>query len=54
MKEVLYEHENKNTELEMSLEEEKNAHSDRVSQMANDLKKASDAEANISKKLQNL
>ena len=51
MKEIIYEHESKNSELEIQAEELKNDHNDKTILLNKELQKAKDQEQELHKKL---
>ena len=54
MKEQIYEHENKNSELELQQESERNDLNDRIAQLQKDLQKSKDTEVDLGRRYEQL
>ena len=52
MKKILYEHESKNSELEIQAEEHENDYTDKINHMNKELQKSKDAESYFNKNLE--
>ncbi len=54
LKETIYEHENKNSQLDFQMEDQKNLYSDQLSDMRKEVQKAKEAEADLNRKYESL